>query len=66
MNKYELNAKKSRHHLASIQLAVRVPRHLHTLFYAACAQQGYTGSEVLRSLMENFVRLSEEQTTHAK
>jgi hypothetical protein len=65
MKKFELNAAKFRDNPASIQLAVRVPCHLHALFYAACAQQGYTGSEVLRSLMHTFVQLTEEQTRHA-
>lgn len=47
--------KPSPHNPESIQLSCRIPRTLHIAFYRACEKHGFTGSDVLRSLMESFV-----------
>ncbi len=47
------------HDPSAIQLSARVPRELHAHFYAACRARGVTGSDMLRSLMESFVRVTE-------
>lgn len=42
----------------TIQLSARAVRELHEPFYAACREKGVTGSDILRSLMESFVRIT--------
>lgn len=51
----------SRHDPSTIQLAARVPRDLHKRFYEECATRDVTGSEMLRILMAQFVRMAEAQ-----
>lgn len=53
---YKASSRKpSQHSPESIQLSCRIPRALHATFYNTCKQHGFTGSDVLRSLMESFV-----------
>lgn len=49
------SSKPSQHSPESMQLSCRIPRTLHIAFYRTCEQHGFTGSDVLRSLMESFV-----------
>lgn len=39
------------------QLNLRLPKELYVEFKAVCAAQGATSSEVLRKLMESFLRV---------
>lgn len=55
-----------RHDPDRIQLSARVPREHHSRFYAACREWGFTGSEMLRSLRESFVRLAAAQGSHGQ
>lgn len=56
----------SRHDPNTIQLSARIPRELHQQFYAACAEKGITGTDMLRLLMETFINKSGEQRSHGQ
>lgn len=51
----------SRHSPNTVQFVARVPRDLHISFHGACNQLGFNASEVLRSLMESFVRMNQTE-----
>lgn len=57
-----MNSKASNCSTAStIQLGIRVPRLIQKQFYAKCEKRGTTGSEMIRTLMERFIHLAEQQ-----
>lgn len=51
----------SRHSPTTVQFVARVPRDLHSSFHGTCHQLGFNASEVLRSLMESFVRMNQAE-----